>query len=155
MKRVMVVGIGNPLLTDEGVGIHVVRRLAEKELPPGVEVVDGGTNTYDLIDAFSGADQVIIVDALKAGDEPGAIYRAPLDDLGLKPDEGMVSLHEINFIEAMYMVRMLGYNPPTIVIGIEPAQIEWGLDLSPALEARMPRLMEVVEQEILAMLGNI
>lgn len=152
MKRVMVVGIGNPLLTDEGVGVHLVNRLAEKELPPGVRVVDGGTNTYDLVDVFSDADQLIIVDALKAGAEPGAIYRAPLDELGLKPSEGGISLHEINFMEAMHMVRMLGYNPQAVVFGIEPAVIDWGLELSPIIEARMPRLLELVEQEIAAVL---
>ncbi|MGE5379963.1 MAG: hydrogenase maturation protease [Methylocystaceae bacterium] len=148
MKRVKVVGIGNPLLTDEGVGIHAINRLIFMDLPAGIDLVDGGTNTYDLVDVFSDSDYIIIVDALKAGDEPGAIYRASLDDLGLKPSEGSVSLHEINFMEAMHMVRLQGYNPQVVVFGIEPAVIDWGLELSPTLEARMPRLLELVKAEL-------
>lgn len=153
MKRVMVVGIGNPLLTDEGVGVHVVNRLAEFNLPEGVELVDGGTNTYDLVDVFSSADHLIIVDALKAGDEPGAIYRAQLDELGLKPSAGAISLHELNFMEAMHMVRLLGNNPQVVVFGIEPAVIDWGLELSPLLEARMPRLLELIKLEVEAVVS--
>ncbi|HCF71317.1 MAG TPA: hypothetical protein DER33_07035, partial [Syntrophomonas sp.] len=86
LKSIMVVGIGNYILQDEGVGVHVINRLMEMNLPPQVSLVDGGTHSYDLVDFFCQADTVIVVDALKAGGEPGTLYRAPLEELGLKPD---------------------------------------------------------------------
>lgn len=152
MKRVMVVGIGNPLLKDEGAGVHAVKRLLEKGMPEGVEIVDGGTNTYDLVDLFCSADDIIIIDALKGGLEPGTIYRAPLEELGLKTQEGAVSLHDLNFMEAMSMVKLLGKNPRVTVFGIEPEIIDWGLDLSEKIEKKMPRLLELVNEEVCRLL---
>lgn len=148
MGKILVVGIGNLLLMDEGIGVHVVRRLEEAGLPLGVEAIDGGTNSYDLVDIFCQADDLIIVDALKGGHAPGTIYRAPLEELGLKPEENGVSLHQMHFIEAMNMVNLMGYHPRAVVFGIEPHTIDWGLDLSPQVEEKMPRVLELVREEI-------
>lgn len=142
------VGVGNLLLKDEGVGVHVVNRLEEEGLPPGVEAIDGGTNSYDLVDIFCQASDLIIVDALKGGLEPGTIYRAPLEDLGLKPDENGISLHQMHFIEAMTMVNLMGFHPRAMVFGIEPSVIDWGLELTPEVEEKMPRILELVREEI-------
>lgn len=71
MKRILVVGIGNLLLGDEGVGVHVVSRLKESALPPGVEAVDVGTNSYDLIDCLYESERLIVIDAMQGGGEPG------------------------------------------------------------------------------------
>ncbi|NLU49957.1 MAG: hydrogenase maturation protease [Syntrophomonadaceae bacterium] len=154
MKRTLIVGIGNLLLKDEGVGVHVVNRLERVELPPGVEVVDGGTHSYDLVDTFCQADNLIIVDAMQAGGEPGTIYRVPLEDLGLKPEEKATSLHELHFIEAVRMVNLLGYYPQIVVFGIEPKAIEWGLDLTPEVEARLPKVIELIKDEIQKLIGS-
>lgn len=148
MGKILVVGIGNLLLMDEGIGVHVVRRLEEAGLPPGVEAIDGGTNSYDLVDIFCQADDIIIVDALKGGHTPGTIYRAPLSELGLKPEENGVSLHQMHFIEAMNMVNLMGCHPRAVVFGVEPHTIDWGLDLSPQVEEKMPRVLELVREEI-------
>ena len=152
MKPLMVIGIGNYLLRDEGIGVHVVHQLLEQGVPAGVELVDGGTHSYDLLEFFCQAEKIIVVDAMKAGGEPGAIYRAPVDELGLKPEKNMISLHELHFIEAVEMLRKLGYDPEIIVYGVEPAIIDWGTDLSPQLEAKLPKLLELVDQEITALL---
>lgn len=145
---ILVVGIGNPLLKDEGVGIHVVNRLNEEGLPPGVAAVDGGTHTYDLVDLFCQAENLIIVDAMKAGNEPGTLYRAPLWELGLKSEEKVLSVHQVHYIDSMHMVRMLGSDPKTMVFGIEPGEIDWGLDLTPPVAAKVPRLVELIREEI-------
>lgn len=148
MIKVMVVGIGNYILQDEGVGVHAVNHLMEMNLPEGVELVDGGTHSYDLVDFFCQAESLIIVDAMQAGGEPGTIYRAPLEELGLKPQEAGISLHEIHFIEAVQMVNLLGYYPSIIVFGVEPEVMDWGMDLSPRVAAKLPRLTELIAQEI-------
>lgn len=148
MKRIIVVGIGNLILKDEGVGIHVIRQLETMGLPPDIELIDGGTNSYDLLDFFCESDISIVVDAMQAGGEPGTIYRAPLDELGLKPNDQIKSLHEMHFIEAVEMVRMLGSNPEFLVFGIEPKSIELGLELTPEVAAKVPRVAELIKEEI-------
>lgn len=154
MKSIMVVGIGNYILQDEGVGVHVVNHLKEMELPEQVSLVDGGTHSYDLVDFFCQADIIIVVDALKAGGEPGTIYRAPLEDLGLKKDENSTSLHQMSFIEAVQMVNLLGHHPQITVFGVEPKTIDWGLELTPEISAKLPRLVELVTEEIQNHIAN-
>ena len=154
MSKVMVVGIGNLIMQDDGVGVHAIRALEELGFPEEVELIDGGTNSYDLIEEFCRARQLIIVDAMHAGGEPGTIYRAPLDELGLQPIENITSLQEMHFVEAMKMTRMLGYNPPTIVFGIEPAVVEVSMDLSPPVAKKFPRLVELIQEEILRLLNE-
>lgn len=154
MSKVMVVGIGNLLMQDDGVGVHVIRALEELGFSDDVELIDGGTHSYDLIEEFCRAENLIIVDAMHAGGEPGTIYRAPLDELGLEPVEDITSLHELHFVEAMKMTRMLGYNPSTTVFGIEPALIAVSMDLSPKVAEKFPRLVELIHQEILQILDN-
>ncbi len=135
-------------MQDDGVGVHAIRSLEGIGFPDNVELIDGGTHSYDLIEEFSRADQLIIVDAMHAGGEPGTIYRAPLDELGLEPAENITSLHEMHFVEAMKMTRMLGYDPPTMVFGIEPAIVDVSMELSPPVAAKLPRLVELVKEEI-------
>lgn len=153
MKKVLVVGIGNLLLQDEGVGCHAVKRLQQMEWPEEVDFVEAGTGSYDLVDYFCQGENLIVIDALKAGGEPGAIYRAPLDQLGLKSEEG-ISLHQMSFSDAMQMVKLLGYNPRVIVYGIEPHTIDWGLELTPVVEQKMPVLLNFIRQEIEQILAS-
>ncbi|MGE5372381.1 MAG: hydrogenase maturation protease [Solirubrobacterales bacterium] len=144
---VLVLGIGNPLLTDDGVGFHAVNRLSEETMPPGVEVVDGGVHTYDLVDFFCSAETIVVIDALKAGGNPGQLYRAPLEEMGLKSSGGM-SVHSMHFIDAMDMVHYVGFYPRVIVYGIEPESLDWGTELSPTVAAKLPRLLERVREEV-------
>jgi hydrogenase maturation protease len=150
----MVVGIGNLIMQDDGVGVHAIKALEELGFSDDVELIDGGTHSYDLIEEFCRAENLIIVDAMHAGGEPGTIYRAPFDELGLEPNENITSLHEMHFVEAMKMTRMLGYNPTTTVFGIEPAIIEINMDLSPEVTKKFPQLVELIHQEILKILEN-
>lgn len=154
MSKVMVVGIGNLIMQDDGVGVHAIRALEKLGFPDDVELIDGGTHSYDLIEEFCRAENLIIVDAMHAGGEPGTIYKAPLDELGLEPSENITSLHEMHFVEAMKMTRMLGFNPATIVFGIEPAVVAVSMDLSPQVAEKFPRFVELISQEIVRILDN-
>ena len=144
----MVVGIGNYILQDEGVGVHAINRLMEMDLPDGVELLDGGTHSYDLVDFFCQAEKLIIIDAIQAGGEPGTMYRARLEEMGLRPQEHCTSLHQMHFIEAVKMVNLLDHYPQIIVYGVEPEVIDWGLELTPRVAEKLPRLTELVAQEI-------
>ena len=148
MQKTLVVGMGNLLLGDDGVGVHAVRRLAQSGLPPGVEAVDIGTNSYDLLDCLCESAKLIVIDAMEGGREPGTIYRVPLEELRLLRKGDIVSSHQIHFREAVEMARMMGYSPQITVIGVEPKRLDWGTELSPEVEQRMPRLLELIRREI-------
>lgn len=153
MKRIMVMGIGNVLMQDDGVGVHVIRKLEELDLPPQVELVDGGTHSYDLLDYFSQADFCIVVDAMHAGGKPGTVYRAPWDELGLKPNPDIHSLHEISFAEAMYMLALEGYHPEVLIYGVEPLEVDLGLELTPVIAEQVPLIVAKIQQDIAEMLA--
>ncbi len=149
MSKVAVVGIGNLLMQDDGVGIHIIKELEARScLPQDVDLIDAGVSSYDMVDTFCSYDNLIIVDAMQAGGEPGTIYRAPFEELGLQPNLDITSLHEMHFIEAVNMIKLLGFNPQITVIGIEPEVIRINMELSPVIKAKVPRLIELIKAEV-------
>jgi len=153
VKRIMVMGIGNVLMQDDGVGVHVIRKLEELDLPPHVELVDAGTHSYDLLDYLYKADVCIVVDAMHAGGKPGTVYRAPLEELGMEPNPNIQSLHEISFAEAIYMLKLEGYNPQVLIYGVEPQTVDLGLELTPVVAEQVPFILERIQQDIQEMLS--
>jgi hydrogenase maturation protease len=152
--KIVVLGVGNLLLADEGVGIHAIQALAEHELPPAVELVDGGTSTLDLLPHLHRARRVIVIDALKAGGTPGDIYRCRPEDL-LESREKPMSLHQVDFLQLLDIAERMGYPiGPAVIYGVEPGEITWSMDLSPAVAAKMPRLLELVLAEIEKVMGE-
>ena len=148
VQDILILGIGNLLLKDEGIGVHVVRRLKDVTLPDNVEVLDGGTAGLELVDFIENRKKVIVIDAVKTGDRPGTIYRLTEKNLNMKP-KAIMSFHEIDFLHALYLSEVLGNKPEeTIVIGIEPKDMTDGTELSPEIEERIPRIIEVVMEEL-------
>ncbi|HJX12127.1 MAG TPA: HyaD/HybD family hydrogenase maturation endopeptidase [Dehalococcoidales bacterium] len=145
--RVVVVGVGNLLLRDEGIGIHAVRALQELDLPPDVKIIDGGTSP-DLIAYTRVGDKLIIVDAARAGGEPGAIYRFRPGDLAGEKGS-LASAHELGVEHNLKLMSLTGNEPrETVIIGIEPKEIDWGTELSPELRRKVPEIVKVVLREI-------
>jgi len=146
-KKVAIIGIGNLILRDEGVGVHAVRALEERLLPPGVEVIDGGTATMELLPVFQEAERIIVIDALRGGAKPGTIYRLSPDDL-MGETERPLSLHQVGLLEVLGMARQLGGEPDVVIIGVEPKEISWGMELTPEVGARLPRVIDAVFEEL-------
>jgi hydrogenase maturation protease len=142
-----IIGVGNLLLKDEGIGIHAIQALQSLDLPPHVELIDGGTSP-DLV-AYTGAvEKVIIIDAAKAGGPPGAIYRFLPDDLSAEKYE-LASSHEMGVLENLRLLALTGREPPeTVIIGIEPAEIAPGMELSSVLQQKIPDIIRIVMEEI-------
>ena len=146
--KIVVLGVGNLLLADEGVGIHAIRALAERNLPEEVELVDAGTSTLNLLPYLQDARGVIVIDAIKAGGSPGDIYRCHPEDL-VEDQSQPMSLHQVDFVQLLQMAKRLGYRIGSAVIyGVEPGEISWSMELSPPVAAKMPRLLELVMAEI-------
>jgi hydrogenase maturation protease len=146
--KTVVLGVGNLLLSDEGVGVHVVKRLSEMSLPPDVEVLDGGVAGLGLMNVIMGADRLIVIDAVKGGADPGSIYRFGPEDLTEYADGATLSVHEIGILEAIRLSDLLGYTPRTTVIGVEPKSLDTGMELSQEIREKIPRIIELVLDEL-------
>ncbi len=154
MTPILVLGIGNILLRDEGVGVHVVNEIearvasGEARLPEGVEIYDGGTFGIDLVDVIAGRRKVVCIDAVRADAPPATVLRFSGADLARKevPD---VSLHQMGLLEVLAMARQLGGAPQEVVIfGIVPKDISAGLEMTPEVAAVVPRVVDLVMKEL-------
>jgi len=147
--------VGNLLLSDEGLGVHVARKLMEMDFPPGVEVVEGGTDGFGLMHALLQADRLILVDAVRGGGAPGSIYRFEIEDCPPFPDIFKTSVHQISILEVINLSGLIGSTPRTTVIGLEPNRLEMGMELSPQIEAKIPRVIQLIREEVAAYLGGL
>lgn len=135
-QKILIAGLGNELLGDDGVGVHAVRLLAcQKAFKglPGVKAVEVGVHVLDAFHLFEWADHIVALDAMRAAGKPGTLYAATDSDIqGWDPTGG---LHEFSLIGSL---RMLRHKPPVTIFGIEPETIDYGMELSPALQAALP-----------------
>ena len=135
-------------MRDEGIGVRVVQALEHVPLPPDVEVVDGGTAGFGLLDVLASRRKVIVIDALLAGQPPGTLLRLTPEDLSPQPGQCR-SLHDVGLLEALAAARQLNQAPQEVVIlGVQPQVIDTGLDLSPELARRVPQIIAAVLQEL-------
>ncbi len=148
MARTVIVGFGNLLMGDDAVGIHVVRELAAGGLPPGVEAVDGGVASLEVLGSLLDAARIIIVDALAGGGEPGTVYRLTPAELGAVSGEQGFSLHEFSLPQALALLSLTAELPPIVIFGVEPAAMEAGLELSPPVAAAAGRVAALIAAEV-------
>jgi len=147
-KKILILGIGNILLKDEGVGVRVAETMMKMELPPDVEVLEGGVKGLDLLDYIEGREKVVVVDAVKAGAPPGTLFRFTDKDLAKKKGI-MRSAHGIDFSDVIAVANFLGSKPEEIIfLGVEPADLGAGMELSPDIEKMVPVLINLVMKEI-------
>lgn len=155
MKRLLVLGVGNLLLTDEGAGVHAVQDLSqEKEWNPDqVDFLDGATFTQDIFYVFQEYERVLVLDCVKGGREPGTIYR--FTEANLRDNyEQRLSLHDIDLLDSLKMAELLGNKPELMVIGIEPLTIsDWSMELSEPVKAKYPKYLEAARREMRALLS--
>lgn len=156
-ERVLVLGLGNILLKDEGVGVHIAKQLQGLALPDNVEVVDGGTAGLDMLMMQESSYKLVVIDATKAGGKPGAIYKAEvkgpdIDKLAktFSPWKDLkISSHQFGLIEALAAAETCNCAPSEIVIiGIEPKQVDYGLELTEEVKQKVPAIINKVLEEI-------
>jgi hydrogenase maturation protease len=148
--RVLVLGVGNILLQDEGFGVRVIQTMEERRvpLPPDVTLLDGGTTGFALLNPIAEAEKVVVVDAVKGGQPPGTLYRFDTREMGVKRLP-MDSLHQVNLYQVLEALEGTGERPDqVVVIGCEPGVIDVGLDLSPEVAAKLDRAIELVLAEL-------
>ena len=145
----MILGVGCTLYTDEGFGVRVIETLDERyEFPDNVAVVDGGVLGINLLGYIAQADQLIVVDAIRNKGLPGTLYRLEGDAI---PERIRLknSVHQIDFLEALTLCQALDKVPQTVIVGIEPEDIETlGVELTPTTHSKMDQVIDMVLVEL-------
>ena len=148
MKKTLILGLGNPILTDDGVGIHVVRALRARTLPPGVLFAEAGIGGLRLLEEIAGYERVILVDAiLTPGGRPGEITLLEPRDLRTSLHSG--SAHDLSFTAALELGRELGMDipedPHIKIVAIQAEDVQTlGEKMTPAVEASISGAVETV-----------
>jgi len=143
--RIVVLGIGNTLLTDEGLGPQAVERLRH-QASTHLELLDGGTLSYSLVPVVEEADALIVIDAARLGLPPGTVRRFTGVRLDRLLRSRLVTAHEVGLKELFDMARLSGHLPRLrALIAVEPDVIDWGMALSPKVDAAMERVILLVQ----------
>lgn len=151
--NVNILGVGATLMGDDGAGVAALEMLSARPLPPGVTLYDAGLAVSDVLGDLDPNNPLIVIDAFRAGGEPGTIYKVNLTDMSLEGFQeaagGGISLHEISVIPALRIEAMTGRHFRDVTaFGIEPERIQWGQGLSAPVTAAMDRLIEAVLQHV-------
>ena len=139
MRKKLILGIGNILQSDDGIGVHIINHILESgmSVPDDVELIDGGTAGFDLLSVMTGREKIIIVDALRTDDKPGSIYRFTPEHAA--DSFTSFSLHEVGIKEVIRALNLLGENPEIEFIGIVPEDISTlNIGISPAVKDSIP-----------------
>jgi len=156
-RRVLILGLGNILLKDEGVGAYVAGELQKHRLPGNVEVIDGGTAGPDALLSAIDVEKLVVIDALRAGKKPGTIYKLKLKAgekekltrIFSRERQSKISLHQVGLLDALSAAEKINCAPEEIVIiGVEPAEVDCGLELTGQVKQKVPEIIGKVLEEI-------
>ncbi len=140
---VLVLGVGNLLLQDDGAGLRMLKELSSREFGDDVEFVDGGTQGLALLGHLAGRELLVVLDAVKLGDPPGTIHLLRGAEFERLRARRSSTSHESNAVELLAYAQLLGTLPQeVVVVGIEPESLRTGISLSPSVEAALPAALE-------------
>lgn len=144
MKNVIVLGIGNRLMEDDGIGNEIVDELRRRDAFPGLQLIAGETDTDYCLDVLEGADHVILIDAAKKGEKPCSITALPLKDI-LRELVIFRSPHHINVLHGM---KQQNYKGDGILLAVEACSVRYHFGLSPRMEEEFPRILDEIYKHI-------
>lgn len=149
MNKLLVLGIGNMLLTDDGVGVFAAQELMKETWPEEVTIREGGTFTQDIFYSFKGYSHLLVLDVVHCGGAPGTLYRLSEDAL-IKDEKQRLSIHDIDLVDSLRMAEALfGVKAELLVLGVEPKDyVTWNIGLSDEVSAAFPDFLALAKQEI-------
>jgi len=144
----VVLGLGNILHSDDGIGPHAIERLrGDPRVPEDVRVIEGGTLGIELLTYVWDCSYLLVLDAVDVGEPPGTLIRMSGQELQTLPGHG--SAHQLGVADLLVALRVLARQQPTVVLlGVQPANTDWGTELSPAVEAVIGSLIEAAVAEL-------
>ena len=148
--KTTLIGLGNILMQDEGIGVHAVKAVQERfEVPPELEIVDGGTAGLNLLPFLEGRDRVLFVDAVDFGREPGFMGELANNDIPALFGKDKSSLHHVGLAEVLALARLLEILPQEIcLIGIQPKAMEPSLELTALLQGKLEVLIAHISDKL-------
>jgi hydrogenase maturation protease len=152
MARIVVLGIGNILLTDEGVGVRAVEQLESTyRLPAGVEVIDGGTCAMEMLEQLENLDALIVIDCVRCRQPPATPVLLKDEDVPVF-FRTKLSPHQVGLSDVLASLEFTGRAPrKTVIVGMQPVSMELGMELSPAVATRLPELVDLTVAELRAL----
>ena len=146
---ILVLGVGNILMRDEGIGVRVLEALSSRyRFPPDVELLDGGTAGMDLVHAIAGRRHLIVCDAVISDEAAGSVMRIA-DEAVPAYFQTKLSPHQVGLCDVLATLRLLDKGPATVtIIGVVPAEVDLGTELSPLLTERLDTAVDMVLQEL-------
>jgi hydrogenase maturation protease len=147
IKKTLILGIGNYLMCDEGIGVHVANALASEKLPVNVKVLDGGTGGFHLLEYFEKNDHVVLIDATLDGREPGTIRKIkPKFATDFPP---AMSTHDIGLKDMVTALQFMDKMPEIDLFVVSIASIqEQGIQLTPVIHSKIPEVVELVKEAV-------
>jgi hydrogenase maturation protease len=149
--KIVILGIGNVLMTDEGIGVRVIDEMQSRfRFSDNVELLDGGTSGMELLDDLSNLDHLIVVDAVRSGDPAGTLIRLENEEIPAL-FQTRLSPHQLGLSDVLATLLLMGTYPKHLVLlGCEPMSLETKMSLSPEVEAKVEPLIEAVLKELAA-----
>jgi hydrogenase maturation protease len=150
--KVVVLGVGNTLLTDEGLGVHALEMLeAGYDLPDDVTLIDGGTSAMEILEDLENLDALIIADAVFAHQEPGALVKLDGEAVPAFFKRNM-SPHQVGLSDVLAALQFNDRDPKkTVICGIKPVSMQLGMEMTPEVSAQMPALVDMMVGELRAL----
>ena len=148
------IGVGNPLAGDDGIGVAVIEQLEREGVPAGVEIVDGGTGGLTLLTLMAGARAVLLVDALEMGRAPGTVAGFVYAEGFFRAEAAGLSLHQAGLGEVLALGAELGELPELFIVGIQPESLELGQGLSAPAAAALPKAVAAVRRWLVQFAGG-
>ena len=148
MSECVIIGIGNILKSDDGIGVHAVRYLQER-LPEDVALVEGGVYSPDLLTFLEDCRKVIFIDGLDAQEEPGSIYRFSPKEVKKDTSTPPLSLHDFGLYDLIHSAELLDQCPEEMtIIAVQIKSLETGMELSEELQGTLPEIHRLVMEEL-------
>lgn len=147
-NRPVILGLGNPLFSDEGFGIHLVHQLMDEEIAEEADLIDGGTDALSLLGTVESTDYLLVIDAIDGDKPPGSLYCLQGDEISTQVKTRM-SAHQIGFQEVLALARLRGKLPAQMVLlGVQPQSLDWGTELTSTAAGALPRLRTMIYEQI-------
>ncbi|WP_052299962.1 hydrogenase maturation protease [Ferroglobus placidus] len=140
-------GVGNPLAGDDAVGIEVVKRLKKLELPEEVDLIEGGTLSFQLINFFDNYDKIVVVDAVKTGRKPGSVVRLEMNEFFDFSKISVLTSHDFDFFTVAKVLSMIREIPEIVVIGVEVENLS-GFEMSDSVRKSINEAVKKILEEI-------
>lgn len=148
MTNTLVLGLGNLVHSDDGLGIHAIQRLMQNpRVPSHVVLMDGGTLGLSLLPHIAAYERVLVIDAIDVGESPGTLLR--LEGQALRHLPGKASVHQLGFADLLVALELLGELPEEIILlGVQPLSVEWGTELTPRVEVALQQLPDLILEQL-------